>query len=431
MTNLAAVAVTLAGGSLALAAPTVTFRSSVELPATVSVSNPLPPLTTAVLTGMSGITPRPFTPGTYAIVTDGSGTLVVDVNVALGADGSITSATVSSAARESLSVSDLEDIAFAPGGEMMVAGETSGNVWIKRTPPLGAGWSQLTSTPSSISFTRPNLGFEAMAVAREGLLDAARMWVANEEATFQDSPLSSQSSGSIVRIQTLNLAVTDAEGTIAWPRLSAGGPQWVYLPEPWHGGNVNGARSGVVAMTTLPDDRLLVMERALAFNLATPFLTRIYLIDPSGATDTRSLLSLVRTGNTVNGGVVPVSKTLIYQGSHNNLEGLCLGPKLGQGRYALLAVTDDGGTADPLSTNRLLSFEISGVACNKSDVAGANQAVGGDGDLTADDIIVFLGWFFAADARGDVGGANQGLLPDGAWTADDVIVFLNRYFAGC
>lgn len=421
----------LSGAAQVQAAPTVTFRSSVELPPTVTVSSPtLPPIPTT-LTGMSGITPQPFTPGTYAIVTDGPNTLVVNVAVALGNDGSITSATVSSAAREGLSVIDLEDIAFAPGGEMLLVGETSGIVWIKRSPPQGAGWSQLSSTPQSISFTRPNLGFEALAVAREGLLDAARLWVANEEATIQDSPLSSQSSGTLVRIQTLNLAVTDALGTIAWPLLSANGPQWAYLPEPWHGGSISGARSGVVAMTTLPDDRLLVMERALAFNLATPFLTRIYLIDPTGATDTRNLPSLVRTGNTVSGGVVPVSKTLLYQGSHNNVEGLCLGPRLGQGRYALLAITDDGGTADPLSTNRLLSFEISGVACSKSDVAGPNQAVGGDGALTADDIIVFLGWFFAADVRGDMGGANQGLMPDGAWTADDIIVFLNRYFVGC
>lgn len=69
--------------------------------------------------------------------------------------------------------------------------------------------------------------------------------------------------------------------------------------------------------------------------------------------------------------------------------------------------------------------------CGKSDVAGANQSVGADGSLTADDIIVFLGWFFAADTRADVAGANQSTVPDTALTADDIIVFLGRYFAGC
>lgn len=71
------------------------------------------------------------------------------------------------------------------------------------------------------------------------------------------------------------------------------------------------------------------------------------------------------------------------------------------------------------------------VCANLSDVAGANQAVGADGFLAADDIIVFLGWFFANDARADVAGANQSTTPDTLLTADDIIVFLGRFFAGC
>jgi hypothetical protein len=69
--------------------------------------------------------------------------------------------------------------------------------------------------------------------------------------------------------------------------------------------------------------------------------------------------------------------------------------------------------------------------CGRSDVASANQAIGADGTLTADDIIVFLGWYFAADTRADVAGANQSTTPDQNLTADDIIVFLGRYFAGC
>lgn len=66
----------------------------------------------------------------------------------------------------------------------------------------------------------------------------------------------------------------------------------------------------------------------------------------------------------------------------------------------------------------------------RADVAGANQSVGPDGNLTADDIIVFLGWYFAGDPRGDVAGPNQSPIPDGNFTADDVIVFFGWYFAG-
>ncbi|MCU0688565.1 MAG: hypothetical protein MUE97_02325 [Phycisphaerales bacterium] len=69
--------------------------------------------------------------------------------------------------------------------------------------------------------------------------------------------------------------------------------------------------------------------------------------------------------------------------------------------------------------------------CGLSDVAGPNQTVGPDSALTADDIIVFLGWYFGGDARANVAGPNQSTIPDNVLTADDIIVFLSRYFAGC
>jgi hypothetical protein len=69
--------------------------------------------------------------------------------------------------------------------------------------------------------------------------------------------------------------------------------------------------------------------------------------------------------------------------------------------------------------------------CNISDVAGGNQVQLFDGQATADDIIVFLNWFFANDLRADFAGPNQSPTPDGVLTADDIIRFLNFYFAGC
>ncbi|MCU0688779.1 MAG: hypothetical protein MUE97_03430, partial [Phycisphaerales bacterium] len=71
------------------------------------------------------------------------------------------------------------------------------------------------------------------------------------------------------------------------------------------------------------------------------------------------------------------------------------------------------------------------LPCGPSDIAGENQTIGSDGATTADDIIVFLGWYFSGDLRADVAGPNQSTTPDGQFTADDIIVFLGRYFAGC
>jgi hypothetical protein len=71
------------------------------------------------------------------------------------------------------------------------------------------------------------------------------------------------------------------------------------------------------------------------------------------------------------------------------------------------------------------------VPCGPSDIAGPGQSAGADGELTADDIIVYLNAFFAGDPIGDVAGPGQSPDSDREFTADDIIVFLNRFFAGC
>lgn len=80
-----------------------------------------------------------------------------------------------------------------------------------------------------------------------------------------------------------------------------------------------------------------------------------------------------------------------------------------------------------------ISTEISGVSRvivrARADVAGANQSPGPDGTRTADDIIVYLSWYFAASPLADIAGPNQSEGPDGVFSADDIIVFLSWYFA--
>lgn len=97
----------------------------------------------------------------------------------------------------------------------------------------------------------------------------------------------------------------------------------------------------------------------------------------------------------------------------------------------------DTGNYDCVVTNNCgrqftgVTMVSPGVACSLADVAGANQRPCPDGLLTADDIIVFLSWFFAGDGRANIAGPNQSTVPDQDFTADDIIVFLGRYFAGC
>jgi hypothetical protein len=94
-------------------------------------------------------------------------------------------------------------------------------------------------------------------------------------------------------------------------------------------------------------------------------------------------------------------------------------------------LTNPDGSPRFIDGRVLFRMALPPVACGSSDVAGPNQSIGADGELTADDIIVFLGAYFADGACADVAGANQTPTPDGQLTADDIIVFLGRYFGGC
>lgn len=80
----------------------------------------------------------------------------------------------------------------------------------------------------------------------------------------------------------------------------------------------------------------------------------------------------------------------------------------------------------------LYRVRLPALACGRADIAGPGQGIGADGELTADDIIVYLNAFFAGNLCADVSGPGQETVTlDGELTADDIIVFLNRFFGGC
>jgi len=69
--------------------------------------------------------------------------------------------------------------------------------------------------------------------------------------------------------------------------------------------------------------------------------------------------------------------------------------------------------------------------CTLSDIAGPGGLPLPDGELTADDIILFIGWFIARDARADIAGPGGVVGGEGEFTADDIILFIGRFTAGC
>ncbi|MGH7132225.1 MAG: GC-type dockerin domain-anchored protein [Phycisphaerales bacterium] len=69
--------------------------------------------------------------------------------------------------------------------------------------------------------------------------------------------------------------------------------------------------------------------------------------------------------------------------------------------------------------------------CGAADLTGPGGWPGGDGALTADDVVAFLNAFFTGDSAADVASLGGTVRQDGAITADDVAVFLAAFFAGC
>ena len=91
-------------------------------------------------------------------------------------------------------------------------------------------------------------------------------------------------------------------------------------------------------------------------------------------------------------------------------------------------IFDTGAPTDALAA---LNWAQAHLLC-RADVAGVGGIAGGDGQLSADDVIVYLGAFFRGDTSiadlTNLGGAGG---PDGVISADDLIAFLSAFFTGC
>lgn len=70
--------------------------------------------------------------------------------------------------------------------------------------------------------------------------------------------------------------------------------------------------------------------------------------------------------------------------------------------------------------------------CGPADVAGLGGVAGFDGQITVDDLVYFVGRFFAADVSvADLCGLGATGIPDGAVTVDDLVFFIAQFFSPC
>ncbi len=370
-------------GACALAQYGVTFLSAAELPGSAVDQNGL----SFMVSGLSGVTHLGGSRFAAAMDNDNK---VLLFDLVLADDGAIQS--ISNVDGLTLSVSgDHEGIGWIGASTVLISDESS-----MELEEFGLADGLLVRTlalPSVFDARRGNLGLESLSVA------AGFAWTANEEALSVDGPRSTPDQGTVVRL--LRARVSDGTSL----------EQHAYVVEPMHGGYIpfgNPGQSGLSDIVALPDGGFIALERSLAF-VDPLFLTRLYAVRTENASDVSALDSLDGAN------FVPVQKTLLYLGGHNNLEGLCLGPELAEGGHALVGVTDDG---DPLSSNTVVVFRLDGV------IGQCAADLDQDGDADADDFFAYLDLFASGDWGADIDG-------DSDIDADDFFGYLDLFVQGC
>ena len=240
---------------------------------------------------------------------------------------------------------DLEAVAFdAANGTVWAADETRGTV--KEYRIADGSVVRALSLPDELRRPRSNLGIESLTLSEDG----KTLWTCTEEALPRDGPRSSPTNGTTVLLlkymRSTSKALFMLEGiypytTDAWTQ-----------PYDYHGKG----RRGVSGLCALPDGSLLVLERELSFGGSKPWAAAatarlsfaIYHVDPARG-GTRSCASAAEKLQLASGGG-PVFTS-------GNYEGVCLGPRLPDGKRSVLLISDSGdGVSQPLILPMVLSL---------------------------------------------------------------------------
>lgn len=296
------------------------------------------PVALAGVHELSGIT---FLGGDQFLLVADNGGLLVSATIGIDSANGQFTGTPTLDGFNTLNIhgnADLEDLAYDPrDGNLFVSNENDHTI-TRHDPdtlqPLGS-----LAVPAVYQQAANNFSLEALSLAPRDF----DLWTANEEALTVDGPLSTDSAGSVVRLQRF-----DAQGDPAG--------QFAYVTEPYRPTGVGQARSGVSGMIALPDGRLIVMERELGGSFPT-FQINFFLVDFEDATDTSDLEGLIGETYTA------TDKTLLYtlSAGFSNFEGVTLGPRLDNGDYALVLVSDDGGGGG-FNPQNLTTLRLTGVA---------------------------------------------------------------------
>ena len=366
----------VAWASSAFAGWTITARNSVDLS-----DGPLSNI--RELSGVTYIGQQAGGLERFAAIQDENRRIVI-FEVSFAANGSISSATAVSD-RIITGGSDFEGIAYTGPARNTVFVSEENTPTIREFSLSGGPQMQEIVLPDVFWNNRDNRGLESLTRS----LDGSTMWTANEEALTVDGPASSQTAGTVVRLQQM----TDDGGNVSF------GPQYAYLTDPIHAGP-SPNRNGVPDLVMLPDDTLLVMERSRNGG-PQRHVIKIYEANYSDATDvSQPPLDDGLIGRTY----TTVDKRLLWTSQFGggfdpefNVEGIGLGPRLANGNWVLLGVADNAGSGG----NPIVSWELSLTGCAIAGDFNCNGSVD-DADYTLwKNLYGSTGMNLAADGNGD------------------------------
>lgn len=344
----------------------------------------------AVPESLSGIT---YVGGNrfWAVADDGTGAEggLYECTIDLGPEGTNVASFSICSTNERVrlgSASDLEGCAYDPATGWVWASDEGGRNVRAYDPATGAQVGGV-HVPYILTTHPGNFGFEALSMRGDGLA----LWTCNEEALVGDGARSSHAAGTTVRLAKYSRPTVRDEFALE--------AMFPYTTDPWtYANDFRGkARCGVAGLCALPDGSLLVLERELSFDdkmlFGIPYIFRlgwrVYRVArPEGATDVKGFESL-QDGAAWTG----VEKTLLAEGDGaSNCEGICLGPRLADGRLSVLLISDAG---DGLSSALIQPLVLSGLDVHTLDFPEPGASLGADAAAS----IVGSNYRFLAGAR--------------------------------
>ncbi|UOQ53546.1 esterase-like activity of phytase family protein [Hymenobacter cellulosivorans] len=191
--------------------------------------------------------------------------------------------------------------------------------------------------------TRSNGSYEGLSVSPGGRF----VFTAQEEPIYEDGPRAAFGVPATTRIVKYDKATRQVVGQYAY-RLDA-----VHkAPVPATEFQLN----GIVEVLALSETKLLVMERSFAVGATPDYVVKIHEVDLAAATDVSSLNGLQGASYT------PVTKRLVLDlattgiARVDNLEGMTFGPRLPNGHFSLIMVSDDNFAMSQIT--QFLAFEV-------------------------------------------------------------------------